>query len=81
MKLNVFQYATLAEQNWKANLSDMSPYTTKYTFYYDFAIAEFCGEYMNDKNAIRSTYNNVIKSWGNNIEALTEIILVLNHKI
>ena len=81
MKLNVFQYAALAEMNWKANLSDMNPYEPKYTFYHDFAIAEFCEVYMGEKNAIRKTYKDVIKGWGKNIKALTEIIMVLNHKL
>ena len=79
--MNIFQYAALAEANWKANLSDMNPYTPKYTFYHDFAIAEFCEVYMKEKNAIRKTYNEVINAWGKNIKALTEIIMVLNHKL
>ena len=78
--MNVFQFSALAEMNWKANLAQMSGFEPKYTFYHDFAIAEFCREYMNDKKAIENTYNNVIKSWGDNYEALVEIILVLNHK-
>lgn len=78
--MNVFQYAAIVEQNWKLNLGDMSGYTPKYTFYNDFAIAEFCEVYMRDKNAVKKTYNQVIKSWGNNIKALTEIVMVLNHK-
>lgn len=78
--MNVFQFSALAEMNWKANLAQMSGFEPKYTFYHDFAIAEFCREYMNDKKAIENTYNDVIKSWGDNYEALVEIILVLNHK-
>lgn len=79
--MNVFQYAACVEQNWKLNLNEMSGYTPKYTFYNDFAIAEFCEVYMRDKNAVKKTYNQVIKSWGHNIEAITEIVMVLNHKI
>lgn len=78
--MNVFQFSDLAEMNWKANLAQMSGFKPKYTFYRDFAIAEFRREYMNDKRAIENIYNNVIKSWGDNYEALVEIILVLNHK-
>lgn len=78
--MNVFQYATIVEMNWKANLNEMSGFEPKYTFYHDFAIAEFCQSKGLDKNAIKKTYNEVIKSWGNNYKALTEIILVLNHK-
>ncbi len=81
MRMNVFQFAAVVELNWKANLSDMNPYTPKYTFYHDFAIAEFCEVYMRDKDAIRKTYNDCIRSYGNNYKALTELIMVLNHKL
>jgi len=81
MKVNVFQYANIAQANWKSILNDLTPYEPKYTFYADFAIAEFCEVYMSDKNAIKNTYKNVVESWGDNIEAMTEIVLVLNHKI
>lgn len=79
--MNVFSYAAIAEKNWKANLSDMTPYKPKYTFYSDFAIAEFCEYWMHDKDAVRDTFNRVKESWGKSIEAMTEICLVLNHKI
>ena len=78
--MNVFQYITIAEQNWRQNLAEMSGFKPKYTFYGDFSIAEFCEVWMHDANAVRKTYNNVIKSWGSSYTALTEIILVLNHK-
>lgn len=78
--MNVFQYAAIVERNWKLNLGEMSGYTPKYTFYNDFAIAEFCEVYTHGRNAVKKTYNQVIKSWGRNIEAITEIVMVLNHK-
>ena len=81
MAKNVFQYSAVAEANWKANLGDMSSYKPKYTFYSDFAIAEFYQVYGRESNAILDTYNRVIESWSGSYEALTEIILVLNHKI
>ena len=79
--MNVFQYAAICEKNWESNLADMSGYERKYTFYSDFSIAEFCEVYMKDTNAVKKTYNNVIKSWGSSIEAMSEIVMVLNHKI
>ncbi len=79
--MNVFQYAFTAEENWKANLADMTDWRPQYTFYSDFGIAEFCEVYMRDRNAVLSTYRNVIKNWASDYKALTEIILVLNHKI
>lgn len=78
--MNVFQYSTTTEENWKANLADMTDWKPSYTFYSDFAIAEFCEVYMRDKNAVKDTFNRVIKSWGSSYKALTEIIMVLNHK-
>ena len=78
--MNVFQYSAVTEQNWKYNLGDMTDWKPSYTFYGDFSIAEFCEIYMHDANAVRKTYNNVIKSWGSCYKALTEIIMVLNHK-
>lgn len=60
--MNVFQYSAIVEMNWKANLNEMSGFEPKYTFYHDFAIAEFCAKYMGDKKAIENTYKNVIKS-------------------
>ena len=70
--MNVFQYSTIAEANWRENITDMSGFQPQYTFYGDFSIAEFCEIYMRD--------NNVIRSWSSGYKALTEIILVLNHK-
>ena len=78
--MNVFQYSSVVEQNWKANLADKTGWKPSYTFYSDFAIAEFCEVWMREKNAVEKTYSRVIKSWGNNYKALTEIVMVLNHK-
>lgn len=78
--MNVLVYAATAEMNWKMNLEDMGDFRPKYTFYNDFSIAEFCEIYMRDRNAVKKTYNEVIKSWGKNIKAVTEIAMVLNHK-
>ena len=78
--MNVFQYSTIAEHNWKLNLQDMGSFKPQYTFYGDFSIAEFCEIYMHDAKAIVRTYNQVIKYWGSSYKAFTEIIMVLNHK-
>ena len=79
--MNVFEYSATTELNWKDNLAEMTDWKPQYTFYSDFAIAEFCETYMGDRGAVVKTYKRVIKSWGNNYKALTEIIMVLNHKI
>ena len=79
--MDVFQYSAITEKNWEANLADMSDYKRKYTFYADFGIAEYCEVYKNDKNAVEDTYKRVEESWGKSIEAITEVVMVLNHKI
>jgi len=80
MGKNVFQYANIAELNWKRNLADMGNFTPKFTFYHDFSIAEFCEVYMRDKDAVKKTFNRVMKSWSSDFHSLVEVILVLNHK-
>lgn len=79
--MDVFQYAATCEKNWEYNLSQMTDYERKYTFYSDFSIAEFCEVYKADKNAVKSTYKSVIEAWGSNIKAMAEVVMVLNHKI
>lgn len=46
------------------------------TFWQDFTIAEPFGTH-----AIIDTYNRTIKHWGDNIVYMTELVMVLNHKI
>lgn len=80
VRLDPIQYGYTTEENWKANLKNMNNYEPQFTFYSDFGIAEWCQIYTNDKNAILETFNNVIKQWSFDYMALTEIVLVLNHK-
>ena len=72
--MNVFGYAVTTEQNWKANLGEMTDWKPSYTFYSDFAIAEFCQVYMREKSAVKKTYSQVIKSWGSNYKSLTDAV-------
>ena len=51
-------------------------YTTKTTFWMDFSIADKFGV-----KAVRDTYNRAVEGWRDNIVYLTELVLVLNHKI
>lgn len=48
----------------------------KTTFYTDFTIAEKFGN-----EAITDTFNRAFNEWKDNYEYLTELVLVLNHKI
>lgn len=51
-------------------------YETKTTFWDDFSIAERFGIY-----AIEDTFNRAFNEWKNDIEYLSELALVLNHKV
>ena len=46
------------------------------TFWDDFTIADHFGT-----TAVQDTYNRAFNEWKDNIEYLTELVLVLNHKI
>ena len=48
----------------------------KTTFYQDFSVAERFG-----KDAIVDTFNRSFGMWKNNYKYLTELVIVLNHKI
>jgi hypothetical protein len=48
----------------------------KTTFWQDFSIADIFGEH-----AIRDTYNRAKDEWASNTEYVTELVIVLNHKI
>lgn len=47
----------------------------KTTFKKDFTIAETYGQ-----EAIRETYERAFNEWKDNVEYLTELVLVINHK-
>ena len=51
-------------------------YELQTTFWEDFSIADRFG-----KAAITDTYNRAFKEWKDNCKFLTELVLVLNHKI
>ena len=51
-------------------------YTCFTTFWDDFSIAEKFGT-----SAIRDTYDRAMKEWKDDYKYLTELVMVLNHKI
>ena len=75
--MNVFEYAALEEANWKANLQGMTDYQPMTTFFSDYSIAEF----MEGEKGIRDTYKRAFNEWKNDIKYITEMCMVLNHKI
>lgn len=50
-------------------------YEEKTTFWSDFSIADLFGE-----DGIKDTYERAKQSWQDNIEYMTELAMVLNHK-
>ncbi len=60
-------------------LSQFTDYRSKTTFWDDFSIAE---QYEDvEPGAIERTYKSAMKHWKRDYEYLTELVLVLNHKM
>lgn len=64
----------LAVKDW--NIEALTGYTPITTYYMDFGIAERFGA-----DVIRDTYKRATRTWKNNVEYFTEIVMVLNWKI
>ena len=58
------------------NIEAMTGYKPRTSFYEDFSIADHFGG-----PAIRDTYRRALNAWQNNIEYMTELVMVLNWKI
>lgn len=61
---------------WKEMMKENCGYEAITTFWEDFSIADRFGA-----NAVNDTYNRVMKEWEGNVKYLTELVLVLNHKL
>ena len=59
-----------------ASIMAENGYTPKTTFWMDFSIADRFGA-----KAVGDTYRRAVESWHDNIVFLTELAMVLNHKI
>lgn len=58
------------------NVTEMCGYEAKTTFWNDFSIADAFGI-----DAVKDTFNRAFEEWKGNYEYLTELVMVLNHKI
>lgn len=58
------------------NIEEFCGYKPISTYYTDFGMAEWYG-----KDAVRETFDNAMKNWGDDIQYITEIVMVLNWKI
>lgn len=59
----------------KWNITEMTGYEQKTTFWLDFSIADKFG-----LDAIKETYNTVFKEWQYDHIYMTELAMVINHK-
>lgn len=60
----------------KWNVEELTGYKPITTFWNDFSIADNYG-----LEAIQDTYNRAFKEWKSDYKYLTELVMVLNHKI
>lgn len=74
--MNLLNDANRQQDAFSYMLKEMSGYETITTFFMDFSIADVFGE-----EGIRDTYNRSIKHWKHDYKFITELYLVLNHKI
>lgn len=59
----------------KWNITELTGYVPKTTFWQDYSIADAFGI-----DAIKDTYKRAFNEWKNNTEYITEMVMVLNHK-
>lgn len=58
------------------NITEMNGYIPITTFWEDFSIADAFGV-----EAVKDTFNRAFEEWKSDYKYLTELVLVLNHKI
>jgi hypothetical protein len=71
---NVFSYAAGLEAWVQKYFNSIGSYKLKYTFVHDFAIADWCS----GTNGIRDTYNKLLKEYGKDYKAFTELVMSIN---
>lgn len=62
--------------DWSRFMLEENGYVAKTTFWDDFSIADKFGLW-----AVQDTFNRAFREWKDNYVYLTELVLVLNHKI
>ena len=75
--MTIFELAARREYAWKQNLANMSAYQPFTTFYSDFTLAEL----VSGVRGVKDTYKRAFNSWKSDYKYLTELTMVLNHKI
>lgn len=72
----LFRTATQKESAWRRMVEDFG-YSPISTFYSDFTIAEL----VSGIDGVKDTYKRCVEEWRDNAEYVTELVMVLNHKI
>lgn len=75
--MTIFEVAARREYAWKQNLANMTAYQPFTTFYSDFTLAEL----VSGVSGVKDTYKRAFNSWKSDYKYLTELTMVLNHKI
>ena len=75
-QMNVLRQAAIAQATFEKGMMELNGYEVVTTLYQDFTIADTFGV-----DAVRDTYNRVFEEWKHSVEFMTELSLVLNHKI
>lgn len=74
--MNIIVQSVYAQERFSKLLNEMSGYETLTTFYQDFTIADNFGE-----EGIIDTYKRAMDPWKCDYKYITELYMVLNHKI
>lgn len=74
--MNILREAALAQATFTAGMAELNGYATITTFYSDFTIADYYGV-----DAVKDTFKRAFESWKENYRYMTELSIVLNHKI
>ena len=72
----ILETAARREMAWKEMVKEngYEPFTT---FYSDFTIAEL----VSGANGVKDTYKRAVDAWSKDTKYVTELVMVLNHKI
>lgn len=74
--MDILRTAAVAQATFTKGMYELNGYEVQTTFYSDFTIADAYGV-----DAVKDTYDRAFKEWKNNVVYLTELVIVLNHKI
>ena len=74
--MDLLRNAAVAQYKFEQTMLELNGYETKTTFYSDFTIADAFGD-----AAVIDTFDRSFESFGSNVVYMTELSIVLNHKL